>query len=180
MKLMIASDLHGSRYYTSQLMDLLRAEPPERLVLLGDVLYHGPRNDLPRDYDTKAVTAMLNALDPAPLCIRGNCDGEVDQMVLRFPALADFAFLYVDGRAVYLTHGQRLDEAAGTLRAGDVLLYGHTHEPDFTLRNGILFVNPGSVALPKNGTPHSCLLWENGDLRWVDLETGEVFREEIL
>ncbi len=180
MKIMIASDIHGSRYYTSALMERLKEEKPERLVLLGDILYHGPRNDLPRDYDTKAVTAMLNALEPAPLCIRGNCDGEVDQMVLNFPVLAEFAMLYLDGRAVYLSHGHHLEEALQALHAGDILLYGHTHVPDYTLRDDILFVNPGSVSLPKNGSAHSYLLWAGEELLWKDAETGEVLRREIL
>lgn len=97
MKLMIASDLHGSAYYTQALLRRMEDEKPAKLVLLGDILYHGPRNALPRDYDTKACAAMLNALEKAPLCIRGNCDGEVDQMVLNFPLLADFAAVFADG-----------------------------------------------------------------------------------
>ena len=105
MKLMIASDLHGSAYYTQALLRRMEDEKPAKLVLLGDILYHGPRNALPRDYDTKACAAMLNALEKAPLCIRGNCDGEVDQMVLNFPVLADFAAVFADGYTLYLTHG---------------------------------------------------------------------------
>ena len=97
MKLMIASDLHGSAYYTQALLCRMEDEKPAKLVLLGDILYHGPRNALPRDYDTKACAVMLNALEKAPLCIRGNCDGEVDQMVLNFPVLADFAAVFADG-----------------------------------------------------------------------------------
>ena len=108
MKLMIASDLHGSAYYTQALLRRMEDEKPAKLVLLGDILYHGPRNALPRDYDTKACAAMLNALKKAPLCIRGNCDGEVDQMVLNFPVLADFAAVFADGYTLYLTHGHHL------------------------------------------------------------------------
>lgn len=112
MKLMIASDLHGSAYYTQALLCRMEDEKPAKLVLLGDILYHGPRNALPRDYDTKACAVMLNALEKAPLCIRGNCDGEVDQMVLNFPVLADFAAVFADGYTLYLTHGHHLDEAS--------------------------------------------------------------------
>ena len=180
MKIMIASDIHGSRFYTAALLERLKEEKTERLVLLGDILYHGPRNDLPRDYDTKAVTAMLNALEPSPLCIRGNCDGEVDQMVLHFPVLAEFAMLFLDGRAVYLSHGHHLDQPSAVLHPGDILLYGHTHVPDYTLRDGIWFVNPGSVSLPKSGSAHSYLLWENGELLWKDVETGDILRRENL
>ena len=180
MKLLIASDLHGSDYYVNQLRRRLAEETPERLVLLGDLLYHGPRNDLPRDYDTKSCADRLNALTPPPIAIRGNCDGEVDQMVLSFPVLADFAVLFADGYSLFLTHGHHLDEAKAHLCAGDVLLYGHTHVPDFTRADGVTLVNPGSVSIPKNGSRHSFLVFDSGALAWKDVETGETWREEKL
>ena len=178
MKLMIASDLHGSEYYVNLLAERMRQERPDRLLLLGDLLYHGPRNDLPRGYDTKKTAALLNAITPKPLCIRGNCDGEVDQMVLSFPILADFATVFADGKTLYLTHGHPLEEAAKAVAPGDVILYGHTHLPDFSEREGVYYVNPGSVSIPKNGTPHSYLVFENGVFTWKDVETGEPWREE--
>ena len=180
MKLMIASDLHGSEYYVNLMCRRLEEEKPERLVLLGDLLYHGPRNDLPRDYDTRACAALLNELNPPPVAIRGNCDGEVDQLVLTFPMLSDFAVLFADGYSLFLTHGHRLDEAKGRLGPGDVLFYGHTHEPYFTRADGVTLVNPGSVSIPKNGSPHSYLVFEGGALRWKDVETGLTWREERL
>ena len=180
MKLLIASDLHGSDHYVNLLCRRLAEEATDRLVLLGDLLYHGPRNDLPRDYDTRAAAARLNALTPPPVAIRGNCDGEVDQMVLSFPMLADFAVLFADGYTLFLTHGHHLDEARCRLRPGDVLFYGHTHEPDFTRVDGVTLVNPGSVSIPKNGSPHSYLVFEGGALSWRDAETGETWREERL
>ncbi len=180
MKLMIASDLHGSAYFARLLLRLYEREHPERLVLLGDLLYHGPRNDLPREYDTRITAELLNAASPPPLCIRGNCDGEVDQMVLSFPILADFAALFVDGRTLYLTHGHRREEAAAALHPGDVLLYGHTHVPVFSDHDGIWWVNPGSVSLPKGGSRPSCVLYEDGRLRWTDVETGETLRQETI
>ena len=178
MKLMIASDLHGSSYYTKALLHRYAEEKPERLLLLGDLLYHGPRNDLPRDYDTKKCTAMLNALGKPPLCVRGNCDGEVDQMVLNFPVLADFAAVFTDGITMYLTHGHHLENAAKALSEGDVLLFGHTHVPEFTRKDGIFFVNPGSVSLPKENSSHSFLIFEGGIFTWKNVETGDVFRTE--
>ena len=178
MKLMIASDLHGSEYYVNLLAERYQQERPDRLLLLGDLLYHGPRNDLPRDYDTKKTAAVLNALEPKPLCIRGNCDGEVDQMVLDFPILADFAAVFAPGRTLYLTHGHHLEEAAKAVAPGDVILYGHTHLPDFSLRDGVYFVNPGSVSIPKNASPHSCLVFENGIFTWKDVNDGKPWREE--
>ena len=178
MKLMIASDLHGSAYYTGALLERRAEENPEKLLLLGDILYHGPRNALPREYDTKQCAAMLNALSEAPLCIRGNCDGEVDQMVLNFPVLADFAAVFADGYTIYLTHGHHRDEAAKALAKGDILLFGHTHVPEFGCKDGIYYVNPGSVSIPKENSRHSYLLWENGVFAWKDVETGEVWRTE--
>jgi len=178
MKLMIASDLHGSAWYIDLLLRRWAEEGADRLVLLGDLLYHGPRNDLPRDYDTRASAALLNAVTPPPLCIRGNCDGEVDQMVLSFPILAEFAVLFAGGHTLYLTHGHRREEATAALQSGDILLYGHTHVPDFTDRGGVLCVNPGSVSIPKDGSRPSYLLFEDGLFRWKDVETGETWRQE--
>lgn len=178
MKLMIASDLHGSEYYVNLLTERMKQEQPHRLLLLGDLLYHGPRNDLPRDYDTKRTAALLNGISPKPLCIRGNCDGEVDQMVLDFPVLADFAAVYAGGKMLYLTHGHHLEEAAKAVAPGDVILYGHTHLPDFSEREGVYYVNPGSVSIPKNGTPHSYLVLENGGFLWKDVQTGEPWMEK--
>ncbi|MBQ3277098.1 MAG: phosphodiesterase [Oscillospiraceae bacterium] len=180
MRVMFASDLHGSEYYVDLLLRRMAEEKPERLVLLGDLLYHGPRNDLPRGYDTRAAASLLNAVVPPPLCIRGNCDGEVDQMILDFPVLADFAALFLDGRTVYLTHGHHLEEAASALRAGDILFYGHTHVPDLSVRNGIIRINPGSVSIPKERSRHSYLLWDDAVLFWKDVETGEIWKTEKL
>ena len=178
MKLMIASDLHGSEYYVNLLAERMEQERPDRLLLLGDLLYHGPRNDLPRGYETKKTAALLNALEPKPLCIRGNCDGEVDQMVLDFPILADFAAVFDDGRTLYLTHGHHLEEAAKAVAPGGVVLYGHTHLPDFSLRDGVYYVNPGSVSIPKNGSKNSYLIFDNGVFTWKDVTDGAAWREE--
>ena len=178
MKVLFASDLHGSEYYIDLLLRRVSVEKPERLVLLGDLLYHGPRNDLPKGYDTKAAAALLNSVDPPPVCIRGNCDGEVDQMMLSFPILADFAVLFLDGRTVYLTHGHHREEASSALHPGDILFYGHTHVPDLSLRDGVWHVNPGSVSIPKEGSRHSYLVWDSAVLCWKDLETGECWRVE--
>ena len=110
MKLLFASDLHGSSVYTEKLLALCEGENPERIILLGDLLYHGPRNDLPEGYDTKKVAAMLNGIADKLLCVRGNCDAEVDQMVLNFPVMADYAARFLDGRMVFLTHGHLFNE----------------------------------------------------------------------
>lgn len=180
MKLMIASDIHGSAKWCEKLLDALRAEAPNRLILLGDLLYHGPRNDLPEAYAPKAVIAMLNALSPAPLCVRGNCEAEVDQMVLNFPVLADYAMLWIDGHLLYATHGHvRGEDDPPPLAPGDVLLCGHTHLPACRRHTDFTYVNPGSVGIPKNGTPHSYCVLEGGEMTWIDLEGGVYDRQRL-
>ena len=130
MKLMIASDIHGSAYYCRKLLEAYDREKAGRMVILGDILYHGPRNDLPKEYAPKEVIAMLNPRKKDLLCVRGNCDTEVDQMVLEFPILADYGFLYEKERMIFLTHGHVFNEKnLPMLGKGDILLHGHTHVP---------------------------------------------------
>ena len=179
MKYMIASDLHGSAEYVAQLMDAWAREGADALLLLGDLLYHGPRNALPEDYDTKRVIAMLNGLDAEIIAVRGNCDAEVDQMVLDFPIMADFEIVEYGARKLFLTHGHLYDpiEKLPPIGAGDVMLSGHTHVPaSFRSEAGVWFLNPGSVSIPKNGSPHSYMTLENNVFSWKTL-SGEVYRE---
>ena len=180
MKLMIASDIHGSAKWCAALLDAWRREKPGRLVLLGDLLYHGPRNDLPEDYAPKRVSAMLNDVSGEILCVRGNCEAEVDQMMLAFPVMADYAALLLDGRVVYLTHGHVYNaDNYPPLQPGDALLFGHTHVPGFWRRNGVVSANPGSVSIPKQDSPHSCCVLEDGMLSWLDLSAGVYRREKL-
>ena len=179
MKLMIASDLHGSAFYCRRLLELYRRENAQRLVLLGDLLYHGPRNPLPEEYDPPAVTAMLNDVADELLCVRGNCDAEVDQMVLQFPMMADSALLAFDGLTIHATHGHlHGPDDPPPLRKGDCLLCGHFHVPVRRDCGTYTYLNPGSVSLPKDGTPHSCILVEDGTLTWLDLMTGQPFQPQ--
>lgn len=181
MKWMIASDIHGSAYYCTLLLEAFSREQADRLLLLGDILYHGPRNDLPRDYAPKRVLSMLNERKTQIFCVRGNCDTEVDQMVLDFPILADYCLLPVGNRLIYATHGHNYNlNALPPLQPGDVLLHGHTHIPAWErFGNHNLYLNPGSVSIPKAGSPNGYLLLENGNLLWKTL-TGEVYHEESL
>lgn len=173
MKWMIASDIHGSAKWCERMIEAWRAERPERLLLLGDLLYHGPRNDLPEDYAPKRVIAMLNDMAPELLCVRGNCEAEVDQMVLSFPVMADYAAAWLDGRLLYLTHGHTFGEHnPPPLKPGDLLLCGHTHIPCIRRHEGYTYVNPGSVSIPKNDTPHSYCVLEGGEMAWKDLGNG--------
>ena len=170
MKLLIASDIHGSAYYCGKLMQVMEQEQPDKLLLLGDLLYHGPRNDLPRDYAPKAVIPMLSAHQDKIIAVRGNCDAEVDQMVLPFPCMADSHQLDVDGVTFYMAHGHHESpEKLPDLKPGSVFLSGHTHVKMDEIRGHIRCINPGSVSIPKDGS-HSCLLYENGVFTPVLLE----------
>ena len=173
MKFIIASDIHGSAYWCRKLCDLVEAEQPDRLILLGDLLYHGPRNDLPKGYAPKQVIPMLSKYKDIILAVRGNCEAEVDQMVLPFPCLADFSQVYADGLNLYLTHGHHASpDGLPPLVEGSVFLSGHTHVKLDEIRNGIRCLNPGSVSIPKDGS-HSCLILENGEFKFVILEESE-------
>lgn len=170
MKLLIASDIHGSAYWCRQLMNTIETEQPDRIILLGDLLYHGPRNDLPKGYAPKEVIPMLSAWKDRILAVRGNCEAEVDQMVLPFPCMADYAMVEVDGLTLYLTHGHlHSPDQLPPLRPGTVFLSGHTHVKLDETRAGIRCLNPGSVSIPKDGS-HSCLIFENGTFRFCILE----------
>ena len=171
MKWMIASDIHGSEFYCKKMLDAYVNEQANRLLLLGDILYHGPRNDLPQGYAPKRVIDLLNNMKNEILCVRGNCDTEVDQMVLQFPILADYAILTVGTRAIYATHGHRYNEGAlPSLCPGDVLLHGHTHVPKCTEHADYTYLNPGSVSIPKENSWHGYMTLVDGLFTWKDLD----------
>ena len=182
MKWMIASDLHGSAYYCHKMLEAFEREGADRLFLLGDLLYHGPRNDLPREYAPKEVIPLLNGRKEKLFCVRGNCDAEVDQMVLEFPVLADYAVLPVGQRLIYATHGHIYHvKNLPPLAPGDVLLHGHTHVPAWTeFGQGNLYLNPGSVSIPKENSPHSYMTLEGNTMQWKELECSAVFHELTL
>ena len=178
MKLMFASDIHGSASCCRKLLERFEIEKPDKLILLGDLLYHGPRNDLPEDYAPKEVIKMLNGMKKHLLCVRGNCEAEVDQMVLNFPVMADYCVILADGKAIYATHGHVYNTAhLPPLQPGDILLHGHTHVPAWqAFGEGNLYLNPGSVSLPKENSPHSYLTLEGGKFLWKELD-GTVYHE---
>lgn len=178
MKFLIASDIHGSAYYCELLLKVFEEEKADRMILLGDILYHGPRNDLPKDYAPKKVIEMLNPLKDRLLCVRGNCDTEVDQMVLSFPVLADYSVIPVGERLIYATHGHNYNEGKlPPLCKGDILLNGHTHIPKCVEHEDYIYMNPGSVSIPKENSPHSYLIMENGNFLWKNLENKETYNE---
>ena len=164
MKLVFVSDIHGSAYYTRMLPEIDKRENPERIVLLGDLLYHGPRNDLPRDYAPKEVISILNSMKQRFLCVRGNCEAEVDQMVLEFPVMADYMALWLDGRMAFVTHGHLYNlNQLPNLNKGDLLIHGHTHVQAFTpFGQDNWYINPGSASIPKEDNDHSYMTYEDG------------------
>ncbi len=176
MNLMIASDIHGSAHYCKKMLEAFDREKADRLLLLGDILYHGPRNDLPLEYDPKKVIAMLNARKGCIFCVRGNCDTEVDQMVLEFPILADYCLLTAGTRLIYATHGHHYTMLTPPpMQPGDILLHGHTHIPAWEpFGNQNLYLNPGSVSIPKDGSENSYMILEGADVYWKRLD-GSVF-----
>lgn len=171
MKLMIASDIHGSSLYCEELLKRYDDEKPNKLLLLGDILYHGPRNDLPCGYNPKSVIAMLNNIKNEIICVRGNCDAEVDQMVLDFPIMADYSILDLDGRLIFATHGHIYNEKnLPPMGKCDILLNGHTHIPKCVSHGDYTYMNPGSVSIPKEGSRHGYMIYEDKKFIWKDLD----------
>lgn len=173
-KIMIASDIHGSAYYCRKLIERFTEENPERLILLGDILYHGPRNDLPKEYAPKQVIEMLNPLKNKIICVRGNCDTEVDQMVLDFNVLSEQACMFVNDKTIVMAHGHKLDDKnIPALCEGDYLLCGHTHVPCVKQMSGYTYLNPGSVSIPKEDSQHSYMILSD-KFYWKNLD-GEIY-----
>lgn len=170
MRIMFASDIHGSEYYCKKMLEAYRDEKAGKLVLLGDILYHGPRNDLPKGYAPKQVIAQLNDIREEILCVRGNCDTEVDQMVLAFPIMADYMALFLDGLVVYATHGHKYNRENPPCLAGqDILLCGHTHVPADEQTGTFRYLNPGSVSIPKENSGHGYIIYEDRQFLFKEL-----------
>ncbi len=180
MKIMVASDLHGSIYFGNLMAEAYTREKCDRLLLLGDLLYHGPRNDLPKGYDPKKVIKLLNEMKNDILCVRGNCEAEVDQMVLDFPIMAEYCILHMGNRMIFATHGHNFNkERLPSLKTGDILLHGHTHVPICEEFGGVtgkdfIYMNPGSVSIPKGDSQNSYLTIDDEEVLWKNMN-GEVF-----
>ena len=178
MKWMIASDIHGSAYFCRLTVEAFKKVKAQKLLLLGDLLYHEPRNDLPAEYDPKNVIGMLNPLADRILAVRGNCEAEVDQMVLDFPVLADYALIEASGVSLFATHGHVYNpDNPPPVAKGSVLLNGHTHVPACVEYDNYTYMNPGSVSIPKENSVHSFMTLENATFSWIDLETGQTYRQ---
>ena len=181
MKLLIASDIHGDFDSARAVIDIFKAESCDKILLLGDILYHGPRNNLPITYNPKAVIELLNNNKNDILAVRGNCDTEVDQMVLDFPILADYAYILTDGIRIFVTHGHKFNtETPPKLARGDILLHGHTHVPvAIPFGNDNLYINPGSVSIPKENSHKGYILYQNKRFDFCDLD-GNIVKSVIL
>ena len=181
MKLMFASDIHGSAYYCRKMLEAYQAEEAGRLILLGDILYHGPRNDLPKEYAPKEVIAMLNPMKNDICAVRGNCEAEVDQMVLEFPVMAEYAIFDIHGQNIFATHGHKFNEDnLPPITNGDAIMHGHTHilRADKVEKDGKTFfiLNPGSTSIPKGGNPESYAILDDSVFTVYDFD-GNVLAE---
>ncbi|MBK5200894.1 MAG: phosphodiesterase [Spirochaetaceae bacterium] len=177
MKFLIASDIHGSYYYANKLINIYQNSKFDKILLLGDILYHGPRNDLPKDYAPKKVIELLNPLAKEILCVKGNCEAEVDQMVLDFDVSSDHALLLADNRTFYLAHGHH---KYPTLHEGDIFLSGHTHLPLIeTMENNVFHVNPGSTSIPKGGFNNSYAIYEDSLISILDFEGNIIYSKDL-
>lgn len=180
MRFLIASDLHGSSSNALFLVNKFKDLNCDKMILLGDILYHGPRNDLPDGYNPKKVIEILNNMAEKIICVRGNCEAEVDQMVLSFPVMSEYSVINIDGLEIFATHGHKINpENPPKLSDGALLLNGHTHIPVFKEINGFYFANPGSVSIPKENSERGYIILENKNLTFKNLEGKEYLKEEI-
>ena len=181
MKLLICSDIHGDLDSMQKVLDAYKKEGAEKILILGDLLYHGPRNDLPSTYAPKKVIELLNDNRDIIMSVRGNCDTEVDQMVLNFPILADYIYLSLDGLGIFATHGHNHNTSAmPPMREGEILLHGHTHVLKIEeLDGGRCYINPGSAALPKENNPRTYAIYENRCFTIKDFEGGIVMKKQF-
>ena len=180
MKLMIASDIHGSAEWCEKLILAYKKEKADRILLLGDLLYHGPRNNLPAGYDCKRVIELLNSVKDEILCVKGNCDSSVDQMVLEFPIMAQYAFISVGKANIFACHGHNFNEEnLPSLKKGDILLNGHTHIPAVREHENYVYINPGSVSIPKENSHHGYMILEEDKFYWKNLELETVMTYTI-
>lgn len=176
MKILIASDIHGSLFYCKKLVERINLENVDKVIFLGDILYHGPRNDLPKEYNPKEVIDLLNNLSVNKYSVRGNCDSEVDQVVLKFPIMADYTIIDNGYFTIFATHGHIYNEDnLPPLNKSDILLCGHTHIPRCLDYDDYIYMNVGSVSIPKDDSYHGYMIIENNYIYWKNLD-GEVMR----
>ena len=178
MKLLIVSDIHGSGYYADKLKDIAIKENPDKIILLGDIYYHGPRNELTQEYNPMHVAEILNKMKDVIFCVRGNCDAEVDEMISQF-SFNDEIEMIIGNKVVLFTHGHKYNMDNLPKKNIDVLVYGHFHTGFIKSQDGILFLNPGSMSLPKENTKHSYIIWNDDKIYLKDID-GTVIQSKNL
>lgn len=176
MKYIIASDIHGSSYYAKLLVDKINEYNVDKVVLLGDVLYHGPRNPLPKEYDPMKVVDLLKSIKNKLIWIKGNCDSEVDEMVLELNSVV-LGLLVINNTNFYLSHGHN---PVNNLNVNDFLVTGHTHINKYEKINGINYLNCGSVSLPKEDTTNSFILIEDNKIKCLDFNNNIIFEVDYV
>ena len=180
MKLLFISDIHGSAYYMSELMKAIEKEKPDQIIVLGDILYHGPRNPLPKEYEPKFVVQYLNSLKTKIIAVRGNCDSEVDQMLIEYPMLNDYGVLFYLNHRIFITHGHLYGNYETlNLQKGDIVMQGHTHIPKCKIEDGIYYLNPGSISLPKENNENSYGVIENNSFQIKNLDCEVLYEIEF-
>lgn len=175
MKVLVFSDIHGSSYYANKIKEIVEKENPEKIILLGDIYYHGPRNDLSQEYAPMKVAEVLNGLKENLLVVKGNCDAEVDEMISEFK-FEDHLLLNINGKNIYFTHGHKYNIEVIPYEDFEILIYGHIHQGFIQEKEGYIFANPGSISLPKCGTAHSYLVLDDGLITLKDVD-GNLIQE---
>ncbi len=175
MKVLVISDIHGSSYYARKIEEIVEKENPEKIVLLGDLYYHGPRNELSQEYAPMEVAKILNSLKDKLMVGKGNCDAEVDEMISEFK-FEDHILTNINGKNIYFTHGHKYNIENIPYEDFDILIYGHIHQGFIQEKEGYLFANPGSISLPKGGTEHSYLILEENQITLKDVD-GRILQE---
>lgn len=175
MKVLVISDIHGSSYYARKIEEIVKKENPEKIVLLGDLYYHGPRNELSQEYAPMEVAKILNSLKDKLMVVRGNCDAEVDEMISEFK-FEEHILTNINGKNIYFTHGHKYNIENIPYEDFDILIYGHIHQGFIQEKEGYLFANPGSISLPKGGTEHSYLILEENQITLKDVD-GRILQE---
>ena len=175
MRVIVASDIHGSAYYAEKLRKRIEIEKPDFVILLGDLLYHGPRNSFPKDYNPAEVANILNKIEIPIRAVKGNCDSEVDQCLLNFPIMAEYAIFFIDGRTYFATHGDKFNkDNLPLLSNGDILINGHFHVPEISkIGKNNFYINPGSISIPKNNSTNSYMIIENNSILIESLDESE-------
>lgn len=176
MRLFVASDIHGSFYYCQKMVEAFENENCDNILLLGDILYHGPRNDLPKEYNPKKVIELLNTYKDKITCVRGNCDAEVDQMVLDFKIMDDFKVIENGNKSIFATHGHIYNISnLPYIAKNSILLHGHTHVPAIKRAENCIYMNPGSISIPKENSPNSYMVIEDNTYLWKSLEDSKTY-----